>query len=151
MVGSDPCSLLLPPLAEFPGFLTQEVFICDLRDVADASLSVGTPGEQPADRLHQCLQDLPASGLQVSHGSVPPLEGATDQKCQPCCLLGLSSLRESWLVAPLIGCHTNVGSGKSRISRVSTQLCICQMRTSSGLSVPETYVTLCADQSLWLK
>lgn len=91
MVGFGPCSLLLPPLAVFPGFLIQ-VFICDLRDVAEVSLSLGTPGEQPADRLHQCLQDLPAAGLQVSHGSVPPLEGATAQKCQPCCLLGLSSL-----------------------------------------------------------
>lgn len=143
-----PCSLLLPPLAGFPVFLTQEVLICDLRDVADASLSLWTPGEQPTDSLHQCLQDLPAAGLQVSHGSMPPLEGATDQKCQPCCLLGLSSLRESWLVAPRIGWHTNVGSGKSRISQVSTQLCICQMRTSSGLPVPEAYVTLGADQSL---
>lgn len=27
-----------------------------------------TPGEQPADSLHQYIQDLPASGLQVSQG-----------------------------------------------------------------------------------
>lgn len=58
------------PQVAFSSYLTttQKVFICDLRDIADGSLSLGTPGEQPPDSLHQYIQDLPASGLQVSHG-----------------------------------------------------------------------------------
>lgn len=86
MVGFSLSSRLLPPLCFLPmgawldffGFspqvaylsfltTTQKVFICDLRDIADGSLSLGTPGEQPADSLHQYIQNLPASGLQVRH------------------------------------------------------------------------------------
>lgn len=61
--GISPQVAFLPYLAA-----TQKVFMWDFRDITNGSLSLGTLGEQPPDSLHQYLQDLPASGLQVSHG-----------------------------------------------------------------------------------